>query len=439
VKPPSPANDFLFATGIECSYPIITGKNGRRQRCDELEKAFHYRHWKQDLELVRELGLRYLRYGPPYYQVHLAPDRYDWEFTDLVFAEMRQLGITPIVDLCHFGVPDWIGDFQNPDWPYLFRRYAAAFAERFGWVQFYTPVNEISVCARFSTLQGIWNEQRHNDHRAFVTALKHLCRANLMAIEAILQRRSDAVFIQSETAEYYHAGSEDPETLSRARQANERRFLSFDLLYSVPPSTDAGLYLFDNGMSREDYRWFMSHGLGEHIIMGNDFYEQNERVVIPGGGNRPAGEVFGWSPITRHYYERFRRPVMHTETNTPDTEDAPRWLWKEFFNVLQLCDQGVPVLGFTWYSLTDQIDWDTALAEDLNRVHTVGLYDLQRRPRPVAAAYKELLNQFRTQPLFPGNRKLGIYSEMRSEERERDLQLARVGGTGRNRRDEPSG
>jgi hypothetical protein len=293
---------------------------------------------------------------------------------------------------------------------------------------FYTPVNEISVCARFSTLLGICNGQRHDDHRAFVTALKHLCRANLLALEAILKLRSDAVFIQSETAEYYHPGSEDPETLSRARQANERGFLSFDLLYSVSPSTDTGLYLFDNGMSREEYRWFMSHGLGEHIIMGNDFYEQNEQVVIPGGGNRPAGEVFGWSPITREYYERFRRPVMHTETNTPDTQDAPRWLWKEFFNVLQLRDQGVPVLGFTWYSLTDQIDWDTALAGDLERVHTVGLYDLQRRPRLVAAAYRELLRQFRTQSLLPRSRKLDIHSEMRSVESESDLQPAQVGG-----------
>ena len=30
-----------------------------------------------------------------------------------------------IVDLCHFGVPDWIGNFQNSDWPKLFAEYAA--------------------------------------------------------------------------------------------------------------------------------------------------------------------------------------------------------------------------------------------------------------------------------------------------------------------------
>src|SRR5690349_15008063 len=91
--------DFFFATGIECSYPTIAGPNGRSVRVDELEKSFHYRHWQTDLALVRELGLRHLRYGPPYYRVHAAPDAYDWEFTDLVFAEMQRLGIIPIVDL----------------------------------------------------------------------------------------------------------------------------------------------------------------------------------------------------------------------------------------------------------------------------------------------------------------------------------------------------
>ena len=70
-----------------------------------------YRYWREDLALVRGLGLRWLRYGPPYYRIHTGPDQYGWECTDLVFAEMRRLGIVPIAYLCHFGVPDWVGDF----------------------------------------------------------------------------------------------------------------------------------------------------------------------------------------------------------------------------------------------------------------------------------------------------------------------------------------
>jgi beta-glucosidase/6-phospho-beta-glucosidase/beta-galactosidase len=395
---------FVFATGIECSYPTIAGPHGRSVRVDELEKTFHYRHWQQDLALMRELGLRYLRYGPPYYRLHAGPDRYDWEFTDQVFAEMQRLGIVPIVDLCHFGVPDWVGDFQNPDWPALFGRFAGAFARRFPWVQFYTPVNEIYVCAKLSTLAGFWNERRKEDERAFITALKHLCRANLLAIQEILRVQPDAVFIQSESAEYFHAGGSDPATLRKAKWENDRRFLAFDLLYSVPPSTELGLYLFDHGLTREELDWFMNHGLGDRIVMGNDFYERNEQIVVPGGQIKPAGEVFGWSLITRQYFDRYCRTVMHTETNVQDADEAPRWLWKQFLNLRYLREQGVPVIGFTWYSLLDQVDWDSALALDRGVVNPVGLYDLQRRPRPVAEAYQELLRQFGSEPLLPHSR-----------------------------------
>ena len=62
----------------------------------------------------------------------------------------------------------------------------------------------------------------------------------------------------------------------------------------------------------------------------------------------------------------------------------------------RLRQDGVPILGFTWYSLTDQIDWDTALREKNNRVNPLGLYDLDRNIRPVGRCYKELITSWRT-------------------------------------------
>jgi beta-glucosidase/6-phospho-beta-glucosidase/beta-galactosidase len=86
---------------------------------------------------------------------------------------------------------------------------------------------------------------------------------------------------------------------------------------------------------------------------------------------------------------------MHTETNLMDAEKAPAWLRKEWANVHRLREDGVPILGFTYYSLTDQVDWDTALREDNGRVNPLGLYDLDRRIRPVGEAYREIISQWR--------------------------------------------
>ena len=385
----------MFATGIECSYPTIIGRDGKQKRIDELAKCFHYQRWRDDLRLVKALGIRWLRYGPPYFSMHTGPGEYDWTFSDEVFAEMRRLKIEPIADLCHFGVPDWVGNFQNPDWPPHFAEFAGAFARRYPWVKLYTPVNEIVVCAKLSALHGLWNEQMRSEH-GFVTALKNMCRANLLAIEAIRHEQEDAVFIQSESAEYFHEGCQEPDKVRLADFENQRRFLSFDLLYSHPVRDDLRAYLRDNGLTDDEYDWFMSHGLSDRIVMGNDFYRRNEQIVLPDGKIEPAGSVYGWYIITRQYYERYKRPVMHTETNNIGVgeEDAPRWLWRQFINVRLMHSEGIPVLGFTWYSLIDQMDWDVALRDERNMVNPVGLFDMNRQPRPVAAAYRQIMREF---------------------------------------------
>jgi hypothetical protein len=50
-------------------------------------------------------------------------------------------------------------------------------------------------------------ERAAEDDRSFVTALKHIVKANVMAMIEILKRRHDAIFIQSESSEYFHADS----------------------------------------------------------------------------------------------------------------------------------------------------------------------------------------------------------------------------------------
>ena len=383
---------FMFSTGIENSYPTIRLPDGSTKRVDEMEKCGHYKHWHDDFELVKELGIQFLRYGPPLYKTHLGPGKYDWSFADETFHALKDLGITPIVDLCHFGVPDWIGNFQNGDWPKLFAQYAKAFAERFSWVRYYTPVNEIFIAATFSGQYGWWNERMTTD-QGFVNALKHLCQANTLAMRAILEVQPSAIFIQSESSEYFHP--EHPSSMERAHFYNEKRFLSLDLTYGYPLDVTMYEYLLDNGMTRDEYHWFGNHHVKARCVMGNDYYITNEHLVHDNGHTSASGEIFGYYVITHQYFTRYHLPVMHTETNLMDAEKAPNWLRKEWANVHRIKQDGVPILGFTWYSLTDQVDWDTALREDNGTVNPLGLADLDRNIRPVGEAYRDLIKRWR--------------------------------------------
>ncbi|MDP9382128.1 MAG: hypothetical protein M3Q29_18685, partial [Chloroflexota bacterium] len=71
--------------------------------------------------------------------------------------------------------------------------------------------------------------------------------------------------------------------------------------------------------------------------------------------------------------------------------------------VLHLREKGVPVIGFTWYSLQDQVDWDIAMASVRRLINPVGLYDLDRKARPAAHAYRQLLREFDGLPALPDN------------------------------------
>ena len=383
---------FMFAVGIECSCPTIEGG----VRVDQLRDTGHYEMWRTDLKLVRELGLRYLRYGPPIYKIWQGPGKYHWEELDPIMSEMRRLGIVPVIDLLHFGLPDWLKDFQNPEWPDRFAEYAHAFADRYPWVRYYTPVNEIYVTALFSAAFGWWNERLQSD-QAFVTNIKHCVKASLLSMRAILDLRPDAIFIYSESTEYVHPGS--PDLVTQAHFMNERRFLSLDLLFAHDVSATMYKYILANGISAEEYNWFMQQReLRTHCIMGTDYYITNEHILKPDGRSIGAGDVYGYYVITRQYFDRYRLPVMHTETNRT-ANYAVEWLWKEWMNLLRLREDGVPIIGFTWFGLVDMKDWDTALTKMKGTVNTVGLYTLGRKARKVAKEYRRLVEEYSHLPI----------------------------------------
>ena len=180
-------------------------------------------------------------------------------------------------------------------------------------MQLYTPINEMFICAVFSAKYGWWNEQKKDD-RSFVTALKHLVKANVHGDDRDPQAppRRDLhpvgiVRILSTRIQ--------PAAIDRAEVLNQMRFLSLDLNYGRRVDSGMYQYLLDNGMTREEYQWFLDHRLKQHCILGNDYYQLNEHRVFADGHTVAAGETFGYSEITRQYYNRYRLPVMHTETN----------------------------------------------------------------------------------------------------------------------------
>jgi len=375
---------FVVASGIECSAPTIA--RGRRQ--DELRKTGHWQRYAEDLALVASWGIRYLRYGITFHVVSRDPSRLDWAWTDRALDALRAADIEPIVDLMHFGVPGDLRGMGDPRLPERFLAYATAFAERYPWVRFYTPVNEPLVGATFSAALGWWNE-RASDERSFVAAIDGVATCAAAGMAAIRERRPDAIFVQSDACESYLPTT--AAALDRAAFLNERRFVAWDLAYGRRPAETVVQWLLDAGMAPERLDWFAAHGSDAGCIVGHDYYIGNEWMVEPDGHTRPAtgDERQGYAALARQYHAHFGLPFMLSETNI-EGDGAPAWLARTWNDALQLRLEGLPIRGYTWYGFIDHVDWDSCLRANAGHANPCGLVNLDRQAHPVGLLYRSL-------------------------------------------------
>jgi hypothetical protein len=220
--------------------------------------------------------------------------------------------------------------------------------------------------------------------------------AHELAVEAILSERPDAIFVQSESIEHFHATGKSAH--AEADRLNAMKYLSLDLTlgHELAPGM-AGL-LNENGVTSNDLSFFRERRAVGQRWLGLDYYPTCEHRVASTGRRTVARSPLGLSSLAREYYTRYRIPLFHCETNrTP--RFAEQWLAEQWEDMVSLMRSGIPVKGFTWYSLTDQIDWQHALRVEQNDLHPVGLFDLERRIRPVGAAYAELVSRWSSQLL----------------------------------------
>jgi beta-glucosidase len=375
---------FVVSTGIECSAPVTTGG----VRIDELRLTGHWERYAEDFGLVASFGMRFLRFGIPFHVVAATAGAHDWSWTDAALDSMRRAGVEPVADLLHFGLPGDLSGFGDPAMPARYLAYVEAFLARYPWVRWFTPVNEPYISAAFSAHHGWWNERRTDD-ASFVAALANVAACTVDGMARIRARRPDAVFLQSDVCESFLPGHQDATTATAFLAA--RRFVTFDLAYGRLPASPVVDWLLRNGMDELRLARLVLDGSAEGCIAGLDYYQANEHLVAIDGtvSGIPAAEQRGFAAVAREYHDHLGVPFMLAETNAV-TEAAPAWLAATWNDALILRAEGRPIRGYCWYSLTDQVDWNTCLRVPAGHVDSLGLVDLDRRIRPVGERYRAL-------------------------------------------------
>ena len=379
---------------------------------DQVARSGHARR-PGDLELIAGLGLRVLRYPVLWeWAAPKAPDELDWTWADQRLTLLRDLGVRPIAGLVHHGSGPVYTDLLDAEFPLKLAHYAGRFAERFPWVDLYTPVNEPLTTARFSALYGHWYPHAR-DPVSFLRALCRQCQGIVLAMRAIRQVCPGAQLIQTEDL---GAVFSTPGLRYQADFENQRRWLTFDLLCGrVDRQHPLASYFRKLAIPEQDWCWFRDNPCPPDIL-GINYYITSERflderlehypAVYHGGNGRHryadveavrVRALTGVEARLREAWARYRRPLAITEAHLGCTcDEQQRWLAEIWHGAGNARLAGADVRAVTAWALLGSFDWDTLVTRTRGH-HEPGAFhvhgncpDARPQETELAASVREL-------------------------------------------------
>lgn len=358
----SEPHSFLWATGIEDTF--ITAPWPQTGRTlDEYELTGHYDQWSGDLGLMAEIGVSAARYGIPWHRIQPAPDKWDWDWVDRAFERLLALGVEPIVDLVHYGLPAWIDHaYLHPDFPRYMAEYAARVAERYrGRVYAYTPLNEPRITAWYCGRLGWWPPHRRG-WTGFVAVMLGACRGIVDTVRALRQVEPDALIAHVDATDLYVAG--DAQSTAESAHRQELVFLALDLVSGrVRPGHALWDWLLRFGAPPAALEWFQAHALDLPLI-GINLYPM---FTLKQAHRTSSGKLRWRMPyatgsivesLGELYWKRYHAPVFISETASVGTvRRRSAWLEESVAAVRRLRERGVPLVGYTWWPLFALVTW----------------------------------------------------------------------------------
>ncbi|MGH7214542.1 MAG: family 1 glycosylhydrolase, partial [Tepidisphaeraceae bacterium] len=369
---------FIWGAGIECSFlPHLD--------VDQFKWTQHDRFWREDFRLARnDLGVSHLRYAFPWHVLEPSRGQFNWDYSDERVAEAKKIGLELMLDVMHFGTPLWLKQaVGDPEFPEVLERFAEKIVTRYrGEVKIWCPFNEPLVSALFSGDFGFWPPHGRK-WRGYMPVLSRIVQALSRATRAIRRAQPEATVLHVDAVEAYK--TRNKELQAEVRRRNLRRFVVMDLLTGrVDEHHPLHSWLNSYGMSDLDLAWFRANPQNPDVL-GIDYYAHSDwHLELMHGGavrQRRADNPAGLYGVAGAYWQRYGLPLMLTETSI-EGQPINREIWLEtnVDHIRRLREEGIPMLGFIWWPMIDQVDWDGALTHRIGKIHEVGLYHLDRQP-----------------------------------------------------------
>jgi beta-glucosidase/6-phospho-beta-glucosidase/beta-galactosidase len=342
-----------------------------------------------DYAKFAELGVQTLRVGLLWERHEQDPS---WRWSDEHLSCLRELGIRPIAGLVHHGSGPPHTSLLDPAFPEKLAAYAGCVAERYPWLESYTPVNEPHTTARFSGLYGLWYPH-HRSRASYLRALLNQLKGTVLSMEAIRRVQPQARLVQTDDVGRV-SGTE--ELRNTWELLNVRRWLPFDLLCgNVTREHSMFQYMLAEGITEAEIDWFAEHSCPPSVI-GVNYYVTSDRHIdhrvdlYPDDRRSAEGAyvdvervracqdgIVGVETLLQEAWQRYRLPVALTEVHLGSTpEEQIRWLTESWEGAMRARLARVDCIALSIWALLGSFFWDQLVTLD-NGHYEAGVFDLR--------------------------------------------------------------
>jgi len=384
----------------------------------------HYRRYREDVQLMRALGLHGYRFSINWARVlpegtgRVNPKGLD--FYSRLVDELLEAGIVPNATLFHWDLPaalDDRGGWLNRDIAHWFADYAAVmFKALDDRVPRWSTLNEPWVVADGGYLHGTVAPGHRNRFEAPI-ATHNLMRASGAGIQAYRAhgRHEIGVVFNLEPKYAHSASTEDQAAQRRADAYMNRQFADPALLGSYPPELKE---IFgeawpdfpedDFALTRQPVDYVGINYYTRSIVRHDAASWPLKAVSVhqPGSIYTETGwEVHarGLTDILLWFKQRYGDiPIYITENGAafddPSVVDAPvlqdplrvDYLRQHLRALHQAIEQGVNVKGYYAWSLLDNLEWSLGFSKRFG-LHHVDFNSQKRTPKTSARFYASVI------------------------------------------------
>jgi beta-glucosidase len=356
-----------------------------------------YELWREDVDLVAGLGLDAYRFSVEWARVEPA----EGEFSAEALAHYRAIvdycvaaGIAPAVTYNHFTAPHWFakrGGWLDPQAPALFGRYCGVVAEDLGdgpaWA---VTLNEPNL-PRLLSWFDIPAAARELERATLLAASEAAGVPRYRAANLVLPEEMDAI------ADGMAAGHRAAREAIKARRPGLPVGLSLAIIDDQVVGDDASV---------RDRKRAEVYAMWLDLARDDDFVgvQNYERARYDGRGPVPpppgatlnqlsSSDIYPLSlaGAVRYAHEATGIPVLVTEHGLGHRDDALRaaLIPAALAGLLDVVEDGVPVLGYLHWSLLDNFEW--IFGYDVRfGLHEVDRATFARTPKPSAAVYSAI-------------------------------------------------